>query len=155
MNMNMALNGSKRSSLVGRQPPEPVLLDLRANRGRVFAQAYAGPHGIAIIAPDQRGFGRSRARGIWPGGRALVADLAAITRLVAARYPGRPIFVLGESMGGAVAMVARAEVLPVAGVILVAPAVWGRASMPRWQVGALDFFVRLAPWLPLDPSATG
>ena len=83
------------------------------------------------------------------------AALAAITRLVAARYPGRPIFVLGESMGGAVAMVARAEGLPVAGVILVAPAVWGRASMPRWQVGALDFFMRLAPWLPLDPSATG
>ena len=27
--------------------------------------------------------------------------------------------------------------------------------MPRWQVGALDFFVRLVPWLALDPSATG
>ena len=111
--------------------------------------------GIAVIAPDQRGFGRSRARGIWPGVRALVDDLRSIHQLVAARHPGRPIFVLGESMGGATAMVARAEGLPAAGVILVAPAVWGRVSMPRWQVGALDLFVRVVPWLPLDPSATG
>lgn len=139
--------------------PRAVVIALHGfgDHGQAFETVGAAlaTRGIAVIAPDQRGFGRSRARGIWPGGRALVADLAVIARLVAARYPGRPIFVLGESMGGAVAMVARAEGLPVAGVILVAPAVWGRASMPRWQVGALDFFVRLVPWLPLDPSATG
>ena len=77
-----------------------------------------------------------------------MADLAAITRLVAARYRGLPIIVFGESFAGAMAMVARAEGLPIAGVIPVALTGWGRASMPRWQVGALDFFLRLVPWLP-------
>ena len=48
----------------------------------------------------------------------------------ARRYPAVPLFVLGESMGGAVAMVAlaRAAAPPVAGLILVAPAVWNGAG---------------------------
>ena len=58
----------------------------------------------------------------------MVTDLAAIDRLFAARYPGRLFFVFGESMVGAVAMVARAEGLVVAGVILMAPAVWCGAA---------------------------
>ena len=100
--------------------PRAVVIALHGfgDHGQAFETVGAAlaARGIAVIAPDQRVFGRSRARGIWPSGRTLVADLAVIGRLVAARYPGRPIFVLGESMGGAVAMVARAEGLPVAGV---------------------------------------
>ena len=55
-------------------------------------------------------------------------------KLLRQRYPGVPLYLLGESMGGAVAILAasdRSEAarLDVDGVILVAPAVWGRQTM--------------------------
>jgi alpha-beta hydrolase superfamily lysophospholipase len=72
------------------------------------AQAWAA-RGIALYAYDQRGFGQAPQPGIWAGGDSLVADLASVHALVAARHAGVPIFVAGESMGGAVAMLAVAR----------------------------------------------
>jgi len=88
--------------------------------------------GIATIAYDQRGFGGSWNRGLWPGVDTLTGDLETMTRLVRARHPGVPFYLLGESMGGAVVLTAMAERhLPdIAGTILVAPAVWGRETLP-------------------------
>src|SRR3546814_18359933 len=70
------------------------------------------------------------ARGLWPGTEAFVSDLREVVSLVGEAHPGSPIFLLGESMGAAVAMVAMAlpDAPAVDGLILVAPAVWG------WQV---------------------
>ncbi|MGE5147479.1 MAG: lysophospholipase [Candidatus Eiseniibacteriota bacterium] len=88
--------------------------------------------GIATYAYDQRGFGGSWNRGIWPGVDTLTADLATMTKLVHARQPGVPLYLLGESMGGAVVLTAMAERhLPdVSGAILIAPAVWARDTLP-------------------------
>jgi alpha-beta hydrolase superfamily lysophospholipase len=88
--------------------------------------------GVATYAYDQRGFGGSWNRGLWPGVDTLTADLDTMVRLVHARYPGTPLYLLGESMGGAVVLTAMAEghLPPVAGTILVAPAVWGRDTLP-------------------------
>src|SRR5690606_24043327 len=61
-----------------------------------------------------------------------------------------PIWVLGESMGGAVALVAAAragEALPVAGLILSAPAVWGGELMGPFYRLTLASAVALAPEL--------
>jgi alpha-beta hydrolase superfamily lysophospholipase len=95
------------------------------------AEAWA-KDGIATVAYDQRGFGGSWNRGIWPGVETLTRDLETMARLVHARYPDTKLFLLGESMGGAVVMAALAErrLPPVAGSILVAPAVWGRETLP-------------------------
>jgi len=84
--------------------------------------------GIATIAPDQRGFGDATDRGIWPGVPALVADARAMARRTAARYPNAKLFLMGESMGGAVLMALAASPDPpkAAGWIFLAPAVWGR-----------------------------
>src|SRR5437870_3890280 len=73
-------------------------------------------------------------------------------------YPGRPLYLLGESMGGAVAILAATgamqgvasgpDGMPVAeadGVILSAPAVWGRATMALMPKLALFAAVRLFP----------
>jgi alpha-beta hydrolase superfamily lysophospholipase len=100
---------------------------------------YLAGRGIASYAYDQRGFGGAPNRGLWPGNRTLADDLRHATRLVRARHPGIPLFLVGESMGGAVVMVAMAahEPPPADAVVLVAPAVWGRASMPWYQNMAL------------------
>lgn len=115
--------------------PEAVVLALHGFND--YSNAFAAPaatwaaQGIATYAYDQRGFGASEARGTWPGVATLAGDLRAVSRIVRAAHPDAPFFILGESMGGAVVMVAMAEANAPAvdGVILVAPAVWGREVM--------------------------
>ena len=97
--------------------------------------------GIAVYAPDQRGFGATAARGFWPGGDALADDAATMARLLRARYPGVRLILLGESMGAAVLMhmATRPDPPDVDGYLLLAPAVWGRAAM--------NSFLRSLLWL--------
>ena len=100
--------------------------------------------GIATYAYDQRGFGAAPLAGRWPGRWQLAEDLVTATKLLHQRYPGKPLYLLGESMGGAVVTVAMtgAAQVPrpdVDGVILVAPAVWGRETM--------NVFERVALWV--------
>jgi alpha-beta hydrolase superfamily lysophospholipase len=94
--------------------------------GPVFARA-----GIALYAPDQRGFGAAPMRGRWPGSRVLTDDAAALLGWLHQRYPGVRLYAMGESMGGAVLMnlASRPDPPKVAGWILLSPAVWGRRQM--------------------------
>lgn len=114
--------------------------------------AMPGPwfaeRGIAVYAYDQRGFGKAPGRGLWPGDEVLTADLETVVRLVRARHPDIPVFVLGTSMGGAVALSAaaeRADPKP-AGLILVAPAVWGWSSLNPFYRAALWIAAHTMPW---------
>jgi len=97
--------------------------------------------GVAAYAYDQRGFGDSPRRGLWAGGETMTRDLADFTDAVRGTHPGVPVYILGESMGGAVAMTAATGPRPPAadGMILSAPAVWGRAAM--------SWYERLALWV--------
>ena len=94
------------------------------------APIFAGS-GIAVFAPDQRGFGAAPLRGRWPGAGVMQADAATLLRQLRARFPGVPLYAMGESMGGAVLMTLAAspEAPPVDGWILLSPAVWGRQQM--------------------------
>jgi alpha-beta hydrolase superfamily lysophospholipase len=103
--------------------------------GPVFAEA-----GIAVFAPDQRGFGDAPDRGRFaPPGR-MEADAAAMLRDLRRRYPKARVILLGESMGAAVIMaMAAAPGAPRAdGCVLVAPAVWSRSEM--------NVFMRVGLW---------
>ena len=119
--------------------------------GNFFAApgAYLARQGIAAYAYDLRGFGGAQGRGIWPGVEAYADDLGAMTELVRARHPGVPLYLLGASMGGAVIMVAMTadDPPPADGIILSAPAVWGRAAMPFYQRWALAIAAHTVPWL--------
>lgn len=108
---------------------------------------FLAAKGIAAYAYDQRGFGASARPGIWSSTQAMAGDLRAASALVAARHPGVPLYLLGESMGGAVVMLTVAEDPPpaVKGVILSAPAVWSRSSMGIFQRAALWLAYQLAP----------
>lgn len=98
-----------------------------------YAQAFDQPakylnaEDIAVIAFDQRGFGRGEQTGIWGGVHNMISDAQAVINVLRNTHPDIPIFLLGESMGGAVAISAAAEeeAPMIDGVILVAPAVWG------------------------------
>ena len=111
------------------------------------AQWWAG-RGLVTYAYDQRGFGEAPERGIWGGSAAMASDARAFVRLVKARHPGLPVYLIGDSMGGAVTLLALAgENAPeVAGAVLVAPAVWGgRALNPAFRFG-IWFAAHTAPW---------
>ena len=125
-----------------------------------YSRAFAAPgkawasDGIATYAYDQRGFGAAPERGLWPGRAALAADAATACKVLRRRYPGVPLYLLGESMGGAVAVVAMTgesgTPIPVVdGIVLTAPAVWGRSTMDLAERVALWIGVRLMPGLTL------
>ena len=125
-----------------------------------YANAFDGPgeiwakEGIATYAYDQRGFGAASERGFWPGRAALAADAATAAQILRRLYPRTPLYLLGESMGGAVAVVAMTgesgtPVPDVDGVVLTAPAVWGRPTMDLLPRVALWAGVRLMPGLTL------
>ena len=110
--------------------------------------------GVVTYAIDQRGFGASAHPGLWAGVDAMVADARALVRTVAARHPNIPLHIIGDSMGGAVAMVtlARHPSLPADGAILVAPAVWGRRHLGPIKRALLWLSAHSVPWLKLSPE---
>ncbi|PYD49307.1 lysophospholipase [Novacetimonas pomaceti] len=104
--------------------------------------------GITVYAPDQPGFGAMPDRGGWRGTDAMVAAARAEATMIHDENPGVPLYVMGESMGGALAVCMSAEggTPDVAGYILLAPAVWDlgagtdatlnamAAIAPQWRV---------------------
>jgi acylglycerol lipase len=104
-------------------------------------------HGITTYAYDQRGFGRSPSAGLWAGSDAMRQDLADFVEAVRAKYPGVPVYALGESMGGSVVLTSLASERPprVDGAILVSPAVWSRSDMPLSYRAALWIAARFVP----------
>ncbi len=111
------------------------------------AEWWAGL-GIATYAPDQRGFGRAPFTGYWSGENRMADDLAELHGLLTRQHPGLPIYWLGESMGGAVVLhgLMRHPGVRPAGTVLVAPAVWGRSSMPLLYRAVLFLTSYTIPW---------
>ncbi|MDJ0387549.1 alpha/beta fold hydrolase [Roseomonas sp. E05] len=142
--------------------PRAIILGLHgfgdtANNAFARASQAFTAAGVAFYAYDQRGFGGAPHRGVWPGVEALVQDATRAARLIRERNPGLPLYLMGESMGGAVALAAAASAdpPPVEGIILVAPAVEGRASMSWLSRGLLDFAAHTVPLLEIRNSAPG
>lgn len=126
--------------------PQAVLLALHGlnDYGAAFDELgeYLAELRFAVHAFDQRGFGATPQRGIWPGGDVLANDAWQVAELLRERYSGVPLYVLGESMGGAVLLQALrlhgSDWLD--GAALIAPAVWSRDHMrwyQRWPLALL------------------
>jgi len=108
---------------------------------------YMRLHGIAVIAYDQRGFGSSPYTGVWPGEDTLARDAADMVRAVRGHYPDKPIYLLGESMGGevAIAAVTRPDFPHIDGLILSAPAIWGGDTMNPLYRASLWVMAHVVP----------
>lgn len=112
---------------------------------------YFSQQGIVSYAYDQRGFGRNSDRGLWAGVTTYIDDLNCLIDQAHQKHPNLPIYLLGESMGGAVIIstVARSNHPAVKGIILAAPAVWSRQTMPWYQNLLLATLSHTVPWLTL------
>jgi alpha-beta hydrolase superfamily lysophospholipase len=134
--------------------PQPRHIVLGVHGFNDYSKAFEplGQHLVTelqatVYAYDQRGFGANPQPGIWPGADSLLADLRDITTQLRERHPGLPLTVVGESMGGAVVLVAASEAPGLAAdqLILKAPAVWGASSMPWYQRLSLYTMNLVAP----------
>lgn len=143
------------------QPPKAIVLGIHGfndHAGGFSATAEAlTQQGVGVYAWDQRGFGSTPSRGRWPGTDTLVRDAVVVARAIKARHPERPLYIMGHSMGAAVAtlMLEQATDIHIAGTILVAPAFWARRTMPWYQRWALWAGKQLTPWLTLTGEGLG
>jgi len=92
-----------------RRPAQrPVVLFIHGigMHGEPYSAIAAGftGHGIALLAPDLRGHGQSEGvRGVLAEPHVLRADLGAVFELIEKTYPGAPVVLMGDSMGGLLA----------------------------------------------------
>ncbi|WP_394754065.1 alpha/beta hydrolase [Crenothrix sp.] len=137
-------------------PPRAVIIAVHGfnDYSYFFKQPaeYFCKQGIASFAYDQRGFGGAPQRGLWAGRQVYATDLQNFVSLIKQRYPKIPVYLLGESMGGAIVIAATRDVdMPfVDGIILAAPALWPREIMPWYQTSMLWILAHAAPWLTLS-----
>jgi acylglycerol lipase len=138
--------------------PWAVVLALHGMNDSRDAWEYPAPDfataGVALFSPDQRGFGATETRGYWPSGTGLVDDTRAMTALLRARYPNARLYLMGESMGAAVLMrlATAPDPPPVDGYVLIAPAVWGRATMNLFLRTSLWLAANTVPGMHLTPN---
>jgi alpha-beta hydrolase superfamily lysophospholipase len=103
-----------------------------------LAAPWWAERGVVTYAYDQRGFGRSPHRGIWPEPEVMRADLATAVEVARAAHPEAILAVVGISMGGAVAMTLFGGPEPRQGVdrlVLSGPGLRGWGALP-WSYRA-------------------
>jgi alpha-beta hydrolase superfamily lysophospholipase len=159
------LRGARKLSIfwqswIPEQPPGSVVVishgaSEHSDRYRHVAERLVAA-GCAVYALDHRGHGRSQ------GPRALidrlgnaVADLDALIVLASAEHPGLPTYLIGHSMGGAVALSYAIEHQDrLAGLILSGPlaALEAAPAIQRLIARALSALVPRLPLFPIDAS---
>lgn len=108
--------------------PRALILLLHGATDYAGAFDEIGPRiaaaGLTALAIDQRGFGATASRGRWRGKNRMIRDAIEAVLFLELRFGcDLPVFVLGESMGAALAVhvAARAPDLDLAGLVLSAP----------------------------------
>lgn len=137
--------------------PRMAIVALHGMNDSKASFRLAGPwwaeRGIATYAYDQRGFGRAPGQGEWAGEAAMTEDLRTVVALVRARHPNALVAVVGESMGGSVAIAAFASPRPPDAhrLILLAPGVWGWSAQGPVNSASLWVTARALGDLAIEP----
>ena len=154
---SLELNTADGLSLAGRvwmpETPRAIIAlvhGIAEHSGRyAFLAERANQRGLGVVSVDLRGHGRS------PGERSYVErfddyllDVDALLAKATELAVGRPVFLMGHSMGGAIALrwVAQRR-QPVAGLILSSAALRIGGDVPRLLVALAPFLSRGLPHL--------
>ena len=107
--------------------------------------------GFEVHAFDLRGHGCSAGDRVWVDRfDQYVSDLAVFVDRVKAREPGKPVFVMGHSMGGAIVTTYVLTRKPdLRGLVLSAPALKPGADVSPFLIGTAGLFSAIAPGLGL------
>jgi acylglycerol lipase len=119
-----------------------------STRYSALAQELVG-HGFAVYAFDLRGHGSSE------GDRVYIhefdeytADLGIFLGRVVQREPGKPVFLFGHSMGGAIATLYTINQKPdIKGLVLSAPALKPGSDISNFKISLTKFFATVTPTL--------
>lgn len=115
--------------------------------------AFLNSRGYAVEAFDLRGHGQSSGRRVYVSSFSeYLSDVARFLRAVHERHPGKPIFLLGHSMGGGIAtlfVIARRP--QIAGLILSGPALRFRSAPTGLRMRGLRLLGKVAPTYSLAP----
>ncbi|MEJ8544995.1 alpha/beta hydrolase [Brevibacillus borstelensis] len=108
---------------------------------------------IGLVAPDMRGFGKSDGtRGHINHFREYLDDLATLNSRLLKQFPAVPLFLLGHSFGGLIAIRYVQEYpLLVKGVILSSPALGIRIPLPYPLKKLAKLLSWVTPTLTVDP----
>lgn len=144
----------------GVDAPEHVVVGVHGMNDYAMAFETAGPYwaarGVTTYAYDQRGFGRSEARGLWPKEKLMRDDLRTAVETARARHPEAVLTVVGISMGAAVAMTAFGSDAPPDGVdrlILSGPGLRGWGGLPFSHRASLWTSAKVRPaWIVVPPK---
>lgn len=109
-----------------------------AGRYGHVAKAF-NEHGIAVLAFDLRGHGRSEGkRGHAPDYDVLMSDVAQLLETAGERYPNLPVFLYGHSLGGSLVIHYALRKQPgLAGVVASSPLLRLAYRPPVWKTGLL------------------
>lgn len=155
--------------------PRAVVILLHGTGAHIGAYTpwaeYLTSQGYAMFAFDLRGWGQSQGFGRRAFVRShdeYVSDLAPAFAEVRRVYPGKPIFLQGESLGAGVALLASIRGgFPTQGLILNAPPVYvnfkiGPGRMPNWLAtpslwvaGSVGWVAPNAPIYPMQYKFAG
>ncbi|MSQ84524.1 MAG: alpha/beta hydrolase [Myxococcales bacterium] len=122
------------------RPPQPtfgvVVVHGFAEHGNRYGNVLDAlvPLGAAVMTFDMRGHGQSGGRRVFVNKFSeYVDDLQQVLALAATKLP-QPLFVVGHSMGGLVALLAaRSAKVTVAGWVVSNPALANRVKVPAWK----------------------
>lgn len=111
----------------------------------ILADALRG-HGVGVVALDCRGHGLSGGRrGDWPSYTRIVDDTRGFLEFIGQRYQGARLYLLGESMGGAIAAhLAAGHPAGLHGLIMFGPAFRPTYKLPPDQALLVPIYALLA-----------
>lgn len=121
---------------------------------RHVAEALGPATEVDIVTPDLRGHGRSPGRrGVVAAYEDLVADLRSVLDWARRARPGLPLFLLGHSNGGQVALrIGLERKNGLAGLVLSNPALAVVAPVPAYKLAIGRLLQKVAPWVTLGAA---
>ncbi len=117
---------------------------------------YFADRNIAVFAPDERGHGKTaKTLGYMESFDAVLEDIIMIHKQIKEKYPTRPIFLYGHSMGGLLALIyAEKKQSDLNGLILSGAALVLPDNIPPFLIKMAHFIAGVMPKLPVQEFDT-